>query len=84
MSINNEGLKTKQFWKSIKSKRSLKSSVKCLIKNNQVFTKLKDILNVLNDTFFEAVNQDSGDNGNLSTIPHMPNIEVTFHGVKKA
>ena len=83
-------IKTKRFWKYIKSKRSCKSSIKCLIKNNQVFTKSKDILNTLNETFFEAfshdeqlenVNLNSGDNSNLSNIPNMPNIEVTFQGI---
>ena len=29
------------------------------------------------------MNLDSGENGNLSYIPYMPNIEVTFQGVKK-
>ena len=90
--LNDEGIKTKRFWKYVKSKRSYKSSIKCLIKNSQVFTKSKDILNALNETFFEAfshdeqlenVNLDSDDNGNLSNIPNMPNIEVTFQGVKK-
>ena len=74
------------------SKRSCKSSIRCLIKNNQVFTKSKNILNTLNETFFKAfshneqlenVNLNSGDNGNLSNIPNMPNIEVTFQGIKK-
>ena len=41
--LNDEGIKTKRFWKYVKSKRSYKSSIKCLIKNNQVFSKSKDI-----------------------------------------
>ena len=90
--LNDEGIKTKQFWKYVKSKRSYNSSIKCLIRNSQVFTKSEGILNALNETFYEAfshdeqlenVNLDSDDNGNLSNIPNMPNIEVTFQGIKK-
>ena len=90
--LNDNGLKTKQFWKYAKSKRSYKSSIKCPIKNNQTFTKSKDILNALNDTFFEAfscdehsetMSLDYGDCSHVSNIPHMPNIEVTFYGIKK-
>ena len=90
--LNDDGLKTKRFWKYVKSKRSYKSSIKCLIKNNLTFTNSKDILNALNDTFFEAfsrdehaetVSLDSGDCSHASNTPHMPNIEVTFNGIKK-
>ena len=56
--LNDDGLKTKQFWKYVKSKRSYKSYIKCPIKNNQTFTKSKDILKALNDTFFEAFSCD--------------------------
>ena len=66
-------------------------SIKCLIRNSHVFTKSKGILNTLNEIFYEAcshdeqlenVNLDSDDNGTLSNIPDMPNIEVTVQGIK--
>ena len=90
--LNDEGFRTKRFWKYVKSKRSYNLFIKCLIRNSQVFTKSKGILNALNETFYEAfshdeqlenVNLDPDDNGNLSNIPNMPNIEVTFQGIKK-
>ena len=87
-----EGITTKQFWKYVTLKRSYNSSIKCLIRNSQVVTKSKGILNALNETFYEAfshdeqlenVNLDCDDNGTLSNIPNMPNSEVTFQGIKK-
>ena len=60
----------------------------CLIRNDQIFTKSNDSLN---GAFYEAlsqdeqsknVNLDSGDNDNPSNIPQIPNIEVSFQGVK--
>ena len=75
--LNDESIKTKRFWKYVKLKRSYNSSIKCLIRNNQVFIKSKGILNALNETFYEAfshdeqlenVNLDSDDNGNLFNI----------------
>ena len=73
-----EGPKTKQFWKYVKSNRPHKSFIKCLIKNILVFTKLKEILNALNDTFrdvqVENANLEYCDNGNLTNIPIIPKM----------
>ena len=77
--------------KYVKSKRTCKSTIKCLNKNDQVFTKSIDILNVLNDTFYEAFSQedrlqsenlDSDVHSNPPNTPQMPDIDIHYQGIK--
>ena len=55
------GIENKRFWKYIKSKRSHRSSIKCLIKNDQLYSKTSDILNAHNSTLYEAFIQEDLD-----------------------
>ena len=81
--------KPKKFWKYIKAKRFSSTSIKCLVKNDQTFTKTKKILNTLNTTFYEAFSQDNNPSGETAiagqvdpTFPHMLVIDISFSGVK--
>ena len=87
------GIENKRFWKYIKSKRSHRSSIKFLIKNDQLYSKTSDILNALNTTFYEAFIREDPDedenqpgseaNDSPSIVPPMLDINITWHGVKK-
>ena len=87
--LNNADQNQKKFWKYIKAKRFSSTSIKCLIKNGQTFTKTKDILDTLNTTFYEAFSLDN--NPPSETViagqvglnfPDMQAIDISCSGVK--
>ena len=87
------GIENKRFWKYIKSKKSHRLSIKCLIKNDQLYSKTSDILNAVNTTFYEAFIREDPDedenqpgseaNDSPSIVPPMLDINITWQGVKK-
>ena len=87
--LNDFDKKPKKFWKYIKAKRFSRTRIKCLTKNGQTFTRTKDILTTLNNTFSEAFCRDDSlssatDFAGQDSIsfPNMQPINVSCSGIK--